>query len=52
MEDKGTFGSANSTLRGDLPVTGAAPGDFYRCDYLDFYSASADLNFTLMDLAI
>ena len=52
MTFKGTFGSPKSTTRGDVPLTGTADGDFYRCDYLDFTSASANLSFTLMDLAI
>jgi len=51
MEFKGTFGSAKSTTRGDIPLT-ANDGDYYRCDYLDFHSNSANLDFTLMDLAI
>ena len=52
MVFKGTFGSPKSTTRGDVPLTGTADGDYYRCDYLDFNSASANLSFTLMDLAI
>jgi len=51
MEFKGTFGSPKSSTRGDIPLT-ASDGDFYRCDYLDFYSQHAQLSFTLMDLAI
>jgi hypothetical protein len=48
---KGTFGSPYSTTKGDIPVSGDN-GDFYRCDYLDFLSHSANLRFTLMDIAI
>ena len=51
MEFKGTFGSAKSTTRGDIPLT-ANDGDYYRCDYLDFHSDNSNLDFTLMDLAI
>lgn len=51
MEFKGTFGSAKSTTRGDIPLT-ANEGDYYRCDYLDFHSNNSNLDFTLMDLAI
>jgi hypothetical protein len=51
MDFKGTFGSPKSTTRGDIPAS-ASDGDYYRCDYLDFFSHNANLNFTLMDLAI
>lgn len=52
MEFKGTFGSAKSTTRGDIPASGMMDGDYYRCDYLDYFSNRANLDFTLMDLAI
>ena len=48
---KGTFGSNKSTTRGDIPLT-ATDGDYYRCDALDFYSTHANLDFTVLDLAI
>ena len=52
MRYKGSFGSAKSDTRGDIPIEGIEDGDFYRCDYLDFYSTNAKLEFTLLDLAI
>jgi len=47
----GTFGSRKSITKGDLPLT-ATEGDFYRCDYLDYYSDVSNLEYTLGDLAI
>ena len=48
---KGTFGSRHSTTKGDLPLT-SQQGDYYKCDFLDYYSAVADEYFTIADLAI
>ena len=44
MEFKGTFGSAKSSTRGDIPSSGMMD-DYYRCDYLDFTN-SANLFYT------
>ena len=52
IEFKGTFGSTDSSLNGDLPTTEVTRGDMYICDEDNYTSTVAGITFNTGDKAI